>query len=49
MDKEFFKSNIKDLTKKELTTIKNWLLENPNYVNQKESLEVIDELLEEKE
>ena len=34
MDKEFFKNNIKDLTIEELTTIKNWLLENPNYVNQ---------------
>lgn len=49
MDKDFFKSNIKDLTKKELTTIKDWLLEHLNYPNQKESLEVINELLEEKE
>ena len=49
MDKEFFKSNIKDLTKKELITIKDWLLERPNYSTQKESLEVINELLEEKE
>mgnify|MGYP001474734638 CR=1 FL=1 len=48
MDKEFFKNNIKDLTIEELTTIKNWLLERPNYVNQKESLEVIDELLKER-